>query len=68
MQKRGSDLYSRIEWQKSKAVVVMCKSLDTFGEVKLDEANGERDLGVSIDDDLKFSSHAQGRWTNATGF
>ena len=35
------------------------RSLDTFGDVKLDEANGERDLGVSIDEDLKFSSHAQ---------
>lgn len=35
------------------------RSLDAFGEDKLGEANGERDLGVSIDEDLKFSSHAQ---------
>jgi len=35
------------------------RSLNVFGVDKLEEANGEKDLGITIDEEMKFSSHAQ---------
>ena len=34
-------------------------SLNVFGVDKLEEANGEKDPGITINEELKFSSHAQ---------